>query len=337
MRIAVIGCGAIAETFHLPALSRYSGAPLSVVLVDPDPERTDHLSRRFPVAATARSHRDVLAGLDAAIVATPHQLHVPIALDLVQGDIPVLCEKPLASGVREVEGLLEAAERRGVPVAVNQTRRFIPACRAIREHLREGALGRLNRIEISEGDRFGWPAATPAIFGKRSEGQGVLLDIGVHVFDLIHWWLGEELDLVSHEDDSFGGSEAHTRTIGAAGDVQFDVRLSWLTKQTNRYRLVGSSGTLEWSVYDLDRFSLEEDGASRSHRRVYVKGAPREFSGLADDVLGDFIAGLSGNRTPAVPGRDTLPALRFIETCYGARARALMPWHPLSGQAADAR
>jgi len=204
--IAVIGCGAIADSFHLPALTRHAGGSLDLVLVDPDPSRREALAERHGVTKQASSHVEVLDRIDAAVVASPHHTHVPIARDLVAAGVAVLSEKPLGTTVEEVEDLRDLAVRSGVTVAVNQTRRFIPACRKIHEIVNSGSLGATLRIDAREGDRFDWPAATASMFGASAGGRGVVLDIGAHVLDLLTWWLGPDLEVIDYRDDSFGGS-----------------------------------------------------------------------------------------------------------------------------------
>ena len=334
IRIAVVGCGAIAESFHLPALEALGKDEVSVVLVDPDRSRARELGRRFGLTETALSHREVAGELDGAVLCTPHHLHVPIASELVQAGVGVLSEKPLGTSVAEVEALRDLSESAGIPVAVNQTRRFIPACREIRRLLQAGELGRVESVEMAEGDRFGWPAATPSMFGAAAGGKGVLLDIGVHALDLATWWLGSELSLESHNDDSFGGSEAAVRSRFRFGGATLSLRLSWLAKQSNQYMIRGEDGVITWNVYDLDRIEISR-GPAQGHARgpgdrvrVHrIPGAPASFADLAPEVIGDFLDSLRTGSRPAVSAEDVLPAMRLIEACYARRERMAMPWH----------
>jgi predicted dehydrogenase len=327
IRIAVVGCGAIADTFHLPGLRTLAGG-VDLTLVDPSTERAEALARSHGAARTARSHHEVIGSVDGAVIASPAATHVPIGLDLLNAGVPILSEKPLGTTAAEVATLVAASERTGVPVAVNQTRRFIPACAEIHRLVRAGELGEIRSVEVAEGDRFGWPAATPAMFGLRSGAKGVVLDIGAHVLDLLAWWLGPGLAVEDYVDDSLGGSEASATIRLAAGQTRVLVRLSWLAKQRNRVRIEGSAATLEWGVYDLDVLTLH-----RGTRRTTVRlpGGPAQYSDLAPLVLGDFAAVVTEKSRPRVAGADVLPAMELIEACYARRRRYDMPWHPLAG------
>jgi predicted dehydrogenase len=325
--VGLIGCGAIADAFHLPGLRKVIGPDWDPVLVDPDLDRARSLAEKHGVRRTASSHRDVLDDLDGAIIASPHSTHVPIALELVEAGIPVLCEKPLGTNVAEVERLRDFALERGVTVAVNQTRRFIPAAREVGRIVASGELGSPLEMEIREGDRFGWPAATPSMFGARSGGRGLLLDIGAHVLDLAVDWFGTELEVRDYRDDSFGGSEASVEVHLEGEQVSVRVRLSWLAKQRNEYVLRGPEGTARWNVYDLDTVSVEgPDGRARKRKLE----APGSFADLAPPVLEDFFSAVADGGAPAAGPDDVLPSMRLIEECYRRRTRFEMPWHPFA-------
>jgi len=336
LRIAVIGCGAIADAFHLPALLGRALGSTSVILVDPSTDRAAALARKHGLTETASNHRDVIGRVDAAIIASPHHTHVPIALDLLEAGIAVLSEKPLGTTVAEVQQVAAAATKSGLPVAVNLTRRFIPACREIHRLIHDGAIGTVTGVQIAEGDKFGWPAATPSMFGARSGGQGVLLDIGVHVLDLLTWWLGPDLKVDSYRDDSFGGSEAACDVRLTHGAAPVSVKLSWLAKQSNLYVIEGTAGTIRWSVYDLDVLTLQSSASDRVTRKR-IPGAPSAYNDLAKDVIRDFSDAITKGTRPFVTPEDALPSMRLIEDSYARRQRFEMPWHAFQGGFADAR
>ena len=324
-RIAVIGCGAISDSFHLPGLKQIKNEKLDIVLVDPDEGRASALAAKHGVSSHFRSHHDVLDRIDAAVIASPHHTHVPIARDLVTAGIPVLSEKPLGTTVHEVESLMDLAVEQNVVIAVNQTRRFIPACQEIRRVLSDGLLGSDITVVANEGDRFGWPAATPSMFGARSGGKGVLLDIGAHVLDLMVWWFGPDLEVEDYLDDSVGGSEAAARVVLRGPACRITIRLSWLAKQENAYRFQGNDGSLVWNVYDLDEISVGDADLS-SARTIRMRGAPRSFADLAPRVIADFLDAIETGSAPAAGPADVLPSMRLIENCYARRKRFDMPW-----------
>src|SRR5215212_8471605 len=190
VRLAVLGCGAVAQINHLPAISASEHAEAAAV-VDADAERAQTIARRFGVPVFATDYREVLDRVDAAVVALPNSLHAPVAIDLLRRGIPVLVEKPMALTVRECDEMIAAAEEGGATLAVGLDFRFFGATRWVKDFLAEGLLGELRSFDLR----------------KETAGGGVLADFGVHVLDLLLVWLGD-WDAIDYRDDAQGGLES---------------------------------------------------------------------------------------------------------------------------------
>ena len=324
LRIAVVGCGAIARSFHLPALAAIPGVADRLIVVDPDPGRVAAAQQEFRASRAATDHRQVLREADAAIVAVPQEFHVEVAMAFLRAGVPVLCEKPLATTLDEAKGLVAAADAAGVVLAVNNTRRFYPAVRAAREWIRSGRLGPIRRVEIHEGASFNWPLASGSTFGKGGTGKGVLQDVGAHALDMICSWLGERPRITRYLDDAMGGSEAVARVEFAGDGYAGVVHLSWLSRLPNAFRVAGEQATLEGSILAWDAIRLTAPGG-RS-RTVRLRPDVRSFPRVRDHVIANFLGAVRGECQPAVAGRDVLPSIAMIEECYRRREGFPMPW-----------
>jgi predicted dehydrogenase len=322
-RLALIGCGAIAERFHLPAIRRDPRLLPGLVLVDPDRRRAEALAALAGGGATLAGHEELEGRVDAAIVTAPHELHHPIAKPLLARGIHVLCEKPLAATAEEARDLVDTAERAGAILAVNNTRRLYPAHRKVRALLDEGAIGAPRALAFEDGDKFDWPLASGAMFGARGGGRGVLLDIGAHVLDLARWWLGPATAVAGYRDDAMGGSEATAEVALRAGDCTATVRLSWLSKLRNGFVITGEAGEIAGGIYDWNSLDVTVGGR---RRRVSCPGAARLYGDFADELLRDFTAAIATGGRPLVTGADVLPSLELIDACYARRERLPMPW-----------
>lgn len=324
--IAVIGCGAIARSAHVPALAQHADVLERAILVDQDQGRADALAREFGVPATATDYRDVLTKVAGAVIALPHHLHFPVALDCVRAGVHVLCEKPLAASAAEAAQLVAAAKRARVGLAVNHSRRLFPSCAAVQELLQRGAIGPVRFIEYSDGFEYDWPCASGFAFGLKSGGKGVLFDIGAHVLDMICWWLQRPLVITDYVDDSFGGSEAVAKVslADAGGTLRAEVHLSWLAKLPNGFRIEGDEGTITGSTYDWD--SVEVRPRSGSKPRAAARGQVRSLSDIAPLIMNNFLAMVENGEAPLVPGREVVPSIGLIEACYARRRRFALPW-----------
>lgn len=324
-RLAIIGCGAIAESLHIPALARHPDLARQAILVDVDLERAMRLCRERGFGGAARDYREVLADVDGAIVTTPHHLHYPIALDLLESGKSVLCEKPLTETAHEARHLLEVAREAGAKLAVNHTRRLFPAYRRVADLLRDGAIGKPMQLEMLWGEVFDWPAATGSYFGRMGAGKGVLLDKGPHLIDVICWWLGGKPKVIDYFDDSFGGSEAVAEVRLEAGECAVTVALSWLSRYENGYVIRGEHGEIRGGIYDWRTLELRE--GRRSFRTIRCPSNAASPAELRYDVVDNFLQVLRGEAAPVVAGEDALCSVEIIEDCYNMRQRLPLPWH----------
>jgi predicted dehydrogenase len=322
--VAVVGCGAIAEKYHLPALARHAGLLTQVVLIDPDLSRARALAATLPGARVAESCEQVWDDVDAAIVATPPGLHSRIAMPLLARGIHVLCEKPLAESAADARAMIQQAARSGVSLCVNHTRRAFPALRRVKELLDSGGLGECLTVEHLEGARFNWPSASGWHFAPANGNRGVLFDQGAHVLDTLCWWLGEKPRVVSCATDSFGGPEGAAELVLERGACTITVRLSWLSKLPNRYRIAGTRGTVEGAIFDWRRVTIHGDGGRR--RQLKVSSDPGDYLTFGNVIVDNFLEAICGRAEPLTPAAAVLPSIELIEECYRCATRMPMPW-----------
>lgn len=326
LAIAVIGCGAIAESFYLPAVMKNKDVAGNVVLVDNDQTRLEAVSARFNVPHRATDYRTILGKVKGAIIAVPHYLHHKISIDFLRNGAHVLCEKPLAETAGEGREMVEQARTSHVTISVNNTRRLYPAYGKIKELIQNQFIGDLISIQFTNGFVFQWPTASGFYFSRRNgRPKGVLLDQGAHVLDLICWWMGHKPQVIGAQNDSFGGSEAEERLFLKRESCDIEVILSWLSPLRNRYRIVGDQGIIEGDIEDFQNFDLaNKDGRSR---RVKVRCKEKGYREFAERLLGNFVSVLRNEAQPLIPAEEVLPSIELIEECYEASTKLSMPWY----------
>ena len=333
-RIAVVGCGAIAQSFHLPALASTPDVADHQIVVDRDRGRAGAAKEQFGAKRVATDHREVLSDTDAAIVAVPQEFHAEVVKDFLRARIPVLCEKPLAATLADATALVELAHAMGTMLAVNNTWRFYPAAQATREWIQSGRPGRIRRLEVYQGTTFNWPLATGSTFGRGGTGKGVLQDVGAHALDLICWWLGERPRVTRYWDDAMGGSEAVARVEFAGDGYSGVIHLSWLSKLSNGFRVEGEKETVEGGIMAWDAIRVAPAGGGR-FRKQKLRPQVRSFAHVNGYVIADFLRAVRGACPPAVPAREVLPSIAMIDACYRQRQRFPMPWHDVVRDVAD--
>src|SRR3954470_25001702 len=132
---AIIGFGFIAEKGHLPAYLARRDVQI-VAVADVCAARRELAKRLLPHARVYEDAQSLMKAetqLDFVDIATPPRDHAPIACAAMQRGLHVLCEKPLATSVRDAESVLEAAQRHRRTFFPVHNYKHAPSMRAVRE------------------------------------------------------------------------------------------------------------------------------------------------------------------------------------------------------------
>lgn len=267
VRIALLGCGRVAQRVHAPVLARMPGASLSAV-ADPSADAKAIASRLNPDIRLFDSVEALIeaGGFDAACICLPTHLHAKYAVRLLHDGIPIYLEKPIATDEAETSSILEAWGPKSVPAMVGFNYRFHPVHRKVQELLREGAVGKITTIRTLFSTP---PRALPEWKRNRTSGGGVLLDLLSHHADLVMYHTGERVTSVS----------ATTRTLYSEDDN------AQVTYTLDSGVLVHSSVSMTGA--ESDRFEIiGEDGVIRADRfRGTVTRAPRSQSATMPEMV----------------------------------------------------
>jgi UDP-N-acetyl-2-amino-2-deoxyglucuronate dehydrogenase len=200
LQTAVVGCGAISH-WHLDAIDR-AGIPITVTAaIDPDAMQAQRVADRTGGVAYA-SLADALANrdFDAAIIAVPHHLHEPIAIEALDAGLHVMLEKPLAPTIAASERILGAARAAGTVLMVAENAQYWPEVLTVRDLIADGAIGdvitaRAVTFFPALGDFYG--GNKPWRFDAAAAGGGVVIDTGSHWLRPLRVWLGEVDEVVA--------------------------------------------------------------------------------------------------------------------------------------------
>ena len=327
LRLGIVGCGAVVETYHLPAIAVHRGFML-VAVVDSSLDRARAVAERTG-ARPLTDHRELSGLVDAAIVAVPNHLHATVTIDLLQAGINALVEKPLAPTVAECDAILEAEADTEPTLAVGLDFRFAPAIRFVKGLLEADSLGAVLRFDLRHGTEGRWPLTTSYLFDRGRAGGGVLLDHGAHLLDHLLWWLGP-CSVDSYRDDARGGieadAEAHLTTHSGAHGV---VELSRTRTLRNTCMIEGERGTVEVQLFEpfaQVAVRLSGDLPVLTGRVGDAEFETRPYRALFGRQLDDFAEAIRSRRPPFVPGREGRLSVALVEECYAARQPLEHPW-----------
>jgi predicted dehydrogenase len=336
VRLAMIGCGAVAEIAHLPAGRSLAHGGFTV-LVDIDERRRTRLAAEFGVATTVADWTAAADAFDAAVVALPHHLHEPVCTALARAGKHLLVEKPLACTHAAATAITEAADQAGIVLGVGLQRRFGWGPLWLKELIENGALGRIESFDVAEGGVYDWPVASDFFFRRETAGGGVLIDTGAHTLDLVLWWLGDYAT-VRYADDRAGGIEAECElALTLRSGAQGRVALSRLRRMRNTAIIRGSGLTAELSLH-TNQLTLRSTAAGHQLAGE-VRRAPNSpsqyYHHLIAAQLQQFVDAIRSGGPAHVTGRSALPSIRLIEECYRHPQPLLHPWTavPVAGSA----
>ncbi len=179
--VGLIGYGAIARA-HATSISTTAGLRLGGVC-DVSPERRELAKREWGVPTY--SSADDLFGdpeIGLVVVGTPPSAHADAVLAALAARKHVVCEKPFALRVEEVDRMVDSAVASDRVLTVFQSRRWDPDYVAMREVVRSGRIGELFYMESFIGGY-----SHPCDFWHSHEpvSGGTIYDWGSHYFDWV--------------------------------------------------------------------------------------------------------------------------------------------------------
>ncbi len=320
--------GATPETplrIGLIGLGRHGSRYARHLLADVPEARLVAVSRRhmeqgsgLPPSASVTCHPEYRAliadpSVDAVVVVTPPILNREICLAAIDARKPVLVEKPLATTAEDAQMIARAANESGVPMMTAQTLRFDSAIRALLD--RRGEIGSLRYLTLTS--RMEPSGEQLRGFG----GRGCLLEIGIHVLDLIRVLTGDEVRDVSCEMDVVPPAGCEQRIMGRLVTRRgipclLDVsRVS--SGRIGRAELIGADGqlTADWCGHQLSRVS-GRDGYG-------MWPTPPDATVVA--TLRAFARALQTGTPPPITVEDGRRAVEIAEACYASARQGGRP------------
>ena len=334
VRIALIGCGRIAQVAHLPALEKASGVEL-VAVSDPSRAVVDAVARRYDIPSASTDANDVFAapGRRGGHRRRTRSLPLPARRAALEAGKHVLVEKPMAATVEEADALVRLTEETGLTLQVGRdeaARRRPPVGAQVRVgRPRRGAVVRrvVPHRRPPAGHRAdALPAAcspTSMLRGHEAELKAdreryLLATHGAHVFDTVRYLLGDVAGItVRHRGD--GRDHAWiallTMASGAIGSVAISVDVPGVPSEG--LEIFGARGALRVDT-PFPFYRMASDVRAYANEQVVI---PTLTDGDAyERQLEAFARAVRGELAPDPDARDGLAAVTLIRAAADAVA-----------------
>lgn len=188
IKIGVIGTGSISNE-HISAYLKNPNVEL-YAFCDIDAERVKTMAEKYKVEKTFTDMNEMLKleEIDAVSVCTWNAAHMPCAVAALNAGKHVLCEKPMATTADEARLMKEAAEKNNKLLMIGFVRRYGNDCKILKDFISTDYFGDIYYTKATYLRRNGNPGGW---FGDKSlSAGGPLIDLGVHVIDLVRYLLG---------------------------------------------------------------------------------------------------------------------------------------------------
>jgi inositol 2-dehydrogenase len=314
LNVGLIGLGRLGSVYAHNLAARIADTRL-VAVADTATGLAENIAAQYDVPRSYEDPLDLLDDrhVDAVVIVTPTQTHPSLAIASLERGKPTFCEKPPALLLEEALAMKSCAERTGIPLHIGFMRRFDPGYVAAKRRLEAGAIG--NAVVFKATSRDPYPPAVEYADPKSS--GGLLLDMGIHDFDLARWFMGPVKSL-----HAIGGTLVYPQ-LGAVGDI--DNAVVTLQFASDRLGVVDLSRN---GIYGYD-ITTELLGTRGTVRIGYLRETPvvlLDASGVWHDTvpyfmqrfekayvaqLEDFARAVSAGRPVSVDIDDGIEALRI--------------------------
>jgi predicted dehydrogenase len=331
VRVGIIGCGKITERASLPNLMNYKEKAQVICLCDLIESRAEEMAKKFNLSAAdiVKDWRKVVkrGDINCVFVNSPNYLHEIMCIEAARNKKHILVEKPLAISLKAAENMIKAVNKNSVFLMVEQTQRFDPVHQAAKKIIDSGILGRIHNIRGRighAGPEYWSEGKSQWFYDKKKSGGGCLVDIGVHIADLIRWFKGVPVEEVfaciqTLEKKVTVGDNA-TVLLKFADGTKGEFECSWTTRPYEvltyvygeKGKLITNIGSKRPIVVTLAK-TAKGDDPNCILKEVYpVLGAGNGW----ENAIHYFIDCVNRGRRPFVSAEEARETIKVILAAY---------------------
>jgi len=326
LNVGLVGVGRLGRVYARDLSSRIACTRLTAI-ADTDSAALDRVRSEFDVPHAYSDSADLFRdpSVDAVVIVTPTNTHREVSIAATAAAKPIFCEKPPSISLDDALAMRESVKQSGVFFQLGFMRRFDSGYAAAKARVDDGAIG--DPVVFKSTSRDPYPPS-PSYADPRSSG-GLIIDMGIHDFDLARWYMGEVVSV-----QAIGGVLAYP-DFATIGDI--DNAVVSLVFATGRLGVVDLTRN---GIYGYD-ISTELLGTQGTLRIGYLRETPLVVmtrAGVAHDTvpyfmerfrdaytaqLENFARNVLDGREPPVTIEDGIQALRIAVAATRARETGL--------------
>ena len=312
LNVGVVGLGRLGSLYVEYLQNQIPGANV-IAVADADAERASEIAIKNDVAHTFTNHGDLLdlKELDAVVIISPTSTHRDIVVDAASVGKMIFCEKPLSISLEEAAEMRSVVNKEGVFFHMGFMRRFDRGYAAAKKRIMAGEIGKPIVFKATSRDPF-----RPSLdYADPKKSGGLLLDMGIHDFDLARWFMGEmaevytlgkvlaypEMESINDIDNAVVTLNFESGTIGMA-----DMTRSGIYGYDIRTEILGTEGTIQIGyLRETPITILKKEGVSHDTVPYFMERFEQSYV----IQLKDFIEKAQAEKEPSITIEDGERAL----------------------------
>ena len=330
---AILGAGVVAD-YHRRAIEANGGLGARLVAVGHhDPARFAEISGRFGVPCVRQAELLADPAVDAVCICTPSGQHAAQAIAAAHAGKHVLVEKPMALRLADADAMIAACDQAGVRLGVVLQRRVTPPFDRIRRAIRAGDLGdlALGAVTIpyhrsqAYYDQADW-RGTWAL-----DGGGVLMNQGIHLVDLLVWYMGDPVEVQAHAGTLHRDVEVEdtlAATLRFANGALATITATTTTAPgfPHRVEIYGTGGAIQVEGESVVRWELADPATATVEppptaiaASAGAGGDPRGIAATGHiAIVRDFVHAVRAGHSPRIDGAEGRRSLAAVLAIYKA-------------------
>ena len=274
LNVGVIGAGRLGRVYVRDLAGRIPETRVAAVC-DTAGALAKNIAEEFDVPRHYDDAGELIAdkSVDAVVIVTPTHAHREHVIACARAKKPTFCEKPPALSLSEIAEMKRAIEQSGVFFQMGFMRRFDPGYAAAKRQIDAGRIGMPLVFKATSRDPF-----RPSLeYADPKSSGGMLIDMGIHDFDLARWFMGD-VQTVS----AIGATIAYPE-LATVGDI--DNAIASLTFTSGKLGVVDLTRS---GIYGYD-IATEILGSEGTVRIGYLRETPIVVMTKANGVSHDTV------------------------------------------------
>jgi UDP-N-acetylglucosamine 3-dehydrogenase len=267
--------------------------------------------------------------LDIVSICSPNYLHAEMAIEAINHNCNILCEKPIAISNQELNDIEEALKRRSLIYFTSFQIRYIPFLTDIKTIIDNNAIGKINLIRhifSHYGPYTSWRPLSQDkwFFSGEKAGGGVLMDLGVHSIDLLRYLIGEYYRVEGYNYNTscknIDNEDNCNVLFRFKNDVLGVITASWCNEPLDILEIFGTKGMLRIDLHSPKPLSYKPEGLKRKEFIKEFLKKEYSHSKIEQHLLIDHFINCVINKKQEHPDfNDGKRAVEFVLEAYSMK------------------